>query len=235
MPDYSKGKIYTIRCHSNDSLIYVGATIQSLAVRFGGHKTPRSGSSISKYIANEEHNTSWDDWHIELHEMFPCDNKMELDKREKEVIREIATINQRGYYIDEKDYREKNKQRIAEINKNYRGNNTDAIKERKKIYYVNNKNIINENNKVYYNNNRETFKNNNKVYVEAHKDEIKEYKKVYAEVHKDEIKEYMKVYQEAHKKAIAEKKKQYYEKNKNAIKEKNKAYRERKNVIKPIG
>jgi hypothetical protein len=38
MPDYSKGKIYTIRCRTDDTKIYVGSTIQSLAVRFGGHK-----------------------------------------------------------------------------------------------------------------------------------------------------------------------------------------------------
>ena len=38
MPDYSKGKIYTIRCINDPSFIYVGSTIQSLAKRFGGHK-----------------------------------------------------------------------------------------------------------------------------------------------------------------------------------------------------
>ena len=31
--DYQKGKIYTIRCYDDDSLIYVGSTTQSLAVR----------------------------------------------------------------------------------------------------------------------------------------------------------------------------------------------------------
>ena len=38
MPDYTKGKIYTIRCKTDDTLIYVGSTIQPLSVRFGGHK-----------------------------------------------------------------------------------------------------------------------------------------------------------------------------------------------------
>ena len=38
MPDYTKGKIYTIRCRTDDTLIYVGSTIQPLSVRLGGHK-----------------------------------------------------------------------------------------------------------------------------------------------------------------------------------------------------
>ncbi len=38
MPDYSNGKIYTMRCRNDNTNIYVGSTIQPLAVRFGGHK-----------------------------------------------------------------------------------------------------------------------------------------------------------------------------------------------------
>ena len=38
MPDYSKGKIYTIRNKNDPSLIYVGSTIQSLAKRLGEHR-----------------------------------------------------------------------------------------------------------------------------------------------------------------------------------------------------
>ena len=38
MPDYTKGKIYTIRNRIDDSLIYVGATTQPLYIRFSEHK-----------------------------------------------------------------------------------------------------------------------------------------------------------------------------------------------------
>ena len=37
MPNYQSGKIYTIRCLSSPE-IYVGSTIQTLAVRMGGHR-----------------------------------------------------------------------------------------------------------------------------------------------------------------------------------------------------
>ena len=38
MPDYQKGKIYTIRCRDDETLKYVGSSIQRLSVRWGGHK-----------------------------------------------------------------------------------------------------------------------------------------------------------------------------------------------------
>jgi hypothetical protein len=38
MPDYANSSIYTIRFYDNDKLIFIGSTIQSLSVRFGGHK-----------------------------------------------------------------------------------------------------------------------------------------------------------------------------------------------------
>ena len=37
MQDFSQGKIYTLRCKTDDTLIYVGSTIQELKVRFSGH------------------------------------------------------------------------------------------------------------------------------------------------------------------------------------------------------
>ena len=38
MPDYKKGKNYTIRCKTDDSLIYVGSTVESLSSRLSKHK-----------------------------------------------------------------------------------------------------------------------------------------------------------------------------------------------------
>ena len=38
MPDYKQGKIYTIRCKTDDTLIYVGSTIEPLCKRMSKHK-----------------------------------------------------------------------------------------------------------------------------------------------------------------------------------------------------
>ena len=52
MPDYSKGKIYTIICRNDPSLIYVGSTIQSLAKRLGGHR--KDSIKYEKQIKNSQ-------------------------------------------------------------------------------------------------------------------------------------------------------------------------------------
>ena len=38
MPNYQNGKIYTIRCYTDISLIYVGSTIKKLCDRMSNHR-----------------------------------------------------------------------------------------------------------------------------------------------------------------------------------------------------
>jgi len=79
MPDYSKGKIYTVRC-LNDPNVYVGSTIQSLAVRMGQH---RKNYTKNKVLGrNKEIVTNISEWYIELYELYPCNKKEELARRE---------------------------------------------------------------------------------------------------------------------------------------------------------
>ncbi len=85
MPDYSKGQIYSIRFRDNDKLIYIGSTIQSLAVRFGSHKS-NDGCSLSQYVQSN-YTGDLKCCYIELLEPYPCNNKQELNKREGEIIR----------------------------------------------------------------------------------------------------------------------------------------------------
>ena len=74
MPDYSKGKIYTIRC-LNDPNVHVRSTIQSLAVRMGGHRTDYVKNKVLGQ--NKEIVKDISDWKIELHEFYPCNEKEE--------------------------------------------------------------------------------------------------------------------------------------------------------------
>ena len=89
MPD-SKGKIYTIRS-LNDPNVYVGSTIQSLAVRMGGHRKSYEKNKVLGL--NKDIVININDWKIELHELYPCNTRQELHRREGEVIREIGTLN----------------------------------------------------------------------------------------------------------------------------------------------
>jgi hypothetical protein len=84
MPEYSNGKIYTIRFH-NSNEIYIGSTTQSLAVRFGEHKR-KDNSPIYKLI-QDKYNGNWEECYYELYENYSCNNREELCKKEGEIIR----------------------------------------------------------------------------------------------------------------------------------------------------
>jgi hypothetical protein len=123
---YKRGKIYTIRCRYDDSLIYVGSTIAKLSKRMRRHRLGKT-CSLYKFVDGD-----WDNWYIELYEDFPCDNREQLEKREGEVIREIATINKLIAGRTQKEYYKENRDKILEQRKIYRQDNNDKILEKKK-------------------------------------------------------------------------------------------------------
>ena len=129
---YKRGKIYTIRCRYDDSLIYVGSTIDTLAKRIGNHRRTTDYRATSLYNAVQG---DWDNWYIELYEEHPCNNKQELERREGQVIREIATINKNIVGRTPKEYYQDNRDELLERKKEYNQNNREKISETKKKYY----------------------------------------------------------------------------------------------------
>ncbi len=118
MPDYQQGKIYTIRCRTDNTSIYVGSTTQSLAKRWGGHKVDSKRCNVILYqVINGE----WKNWYIELYELYPCNNKEELCKKEGEITRLIGNLNSRIAGRTQKEYNEiyyeNNKEKLAVKNK----------------------------------------------------------------------------------------------------------------------
>jgi hypothetical protein len=114
MPNYQFGKIYTIRSLSSPE-IYVGSTIQTLAVRMGGHRSDyvkNKGLGKYKEIVKDIY-----DWKIELYELCPCNTLTELHRREGEVIREIGTLNKfvagRTHQERYREYKDKVKEAYA--------------------------------------------------------------------------------------------------------------------------
>ena len=128
---YKRGKIYTIRCKYDDSLIYVGSTIQPLSVRMGAHRSikEKKVSSLADKVCGD-----WDNWYIELYENYPCNSKQELEKREGQVIREIGTINRCILGRTVKEYHQDNREKITEYVKKYRQDNRGKITEYYKKY-----------------------------------------------------------------------------------------------------
>ena len=142
--NYSQGKIYTIRSRNDDSLIYVGSTIQPLSKRWGGHKL--DSKKHPNILLYQTINNDWFNWYIELHENYPCNSKMELLKREGEVMREIGTLNKRIEGRTRQEYYQQNADNICKQKKEYYQKNTDKIKK----YYQQNADKKKEYQKEYY-------------------------------------------------------------------------------------
>ena len=185
MPNYANAKIYTIRCRSDDTLIYIGSTTQTLSQRMTQHRSDYNRSkcnSLYNYIVNGD----WVDWHIELYEYYPCNSKEELLKKEGDIIRQIGTINKCIAGRTQKEWREENVEKLKEKHKKYYEDNAEYIKEKHKKYYEDNIDKLKEYQKEYYEDNADKIKK----YREENADIIKEKKKIYREENADKIKKW---------------------------------------------
>ncbi len=159
MPDYQNGKIYTIRCKNDNTLIYVGSTTMTLSKRMAEHRYASYTNNIRKLYSCV--NGNWDDWYIELYEVYPCENKEQLNKREGEIIREIGTLNRQ----------------IA----------GRTPMERRKENWIENKELLSVRGKECYQKHREERLEVSRQYNIYNNEKRKEYKKKYREEHKEEI------------------------------------------------
>ena len=173
---YQNGKIYTLRSHTTD-MIYIGSTCDTLSRRKAQHKSKKR-NEISKL----------DDFYIELLENFPCETKDELRKREGGLIRlhRDVCVNVKIEGRTHTEWRDENKEVIAEKNKVYKQENKEVIAEKMKVYNEARK----EQRKVHYEANKEVIAEKMKVYNEAHK----EHRKARDEANKDKINAYQRAW-----------------------------------------
>jgi hypothetical protein len=155
MPNYQNGKIYTIRCRTDNTLIYVGSTTLTLSRRMAEHRWA-SVSNNNKKLYNLV-NGEWDNWYIELYEECPCENKQQLCKREGEIIREIATLN---YEI------------AGRTTKEWRRENPDKARAASRRHYHNHRDEMLEIGKQYRKEHREEILEKRKQFREEHKAEL---------------------------------------------------------------
>ena len=118
MPDYKNGRIYAIRSHQTDQ-IYIGSTTQTLAERLRCHKKIINTKNCSSKLILEH-----EDAYIELIELFPCNSREELNKKEGEHIRSNNCVNKniagRTKTEYQKEYEKDNKEKILEYKKQLR-------------------------------------------------------------------------------------------------------------------
>ena len=123
---YKNGKIYRITDVGYNKF-YVGSTVSSLSTRIGKHRAEykdllKGGKrSCSSFILFNDFGV--DNCKIELIEYYPCDNVMELRKREGYHIENTVCVN--------KNMPGRSK---SESDKVYRDLNRDLINKKKQIY-----------------------------------------------------------------------------------------------------
>ena len=193
MPDYQNGKIYTIRCRSDNTLIYVGSTITTLSRRLAEHKSKSKKYNTRKIY--QSINDNWDDWYIELYEVYPCENKEQLNKREGEIIREIGTLNSKISGRTAKEYGkesyENHREERLEVSRQYRINNPEKVKLANQKCHQNHREERLEVSRQYNIDNNEARKEYKKKYREEHKEEISAKRIAYYHEVQSKNKEYL--------------------------------------------
>jgi len=183
MPLYENSVIYKL-VHKNDQdneNIYVGSTTNFRGRKLQ-HKVCCYNKNSEKYNRIQykfiRENGGWDEWEMIAIETYPCENKRELEIRERFHIEKLkAKLNKNIPTRTPTEHYEDNKERISERKKQYNQENRDKILEQKKEYYQKNRDELSN----YYNkwkeNNIDKWKEYQKKYKEENDDKIKEQRK----------------------------------------------------------
>ena len=159
MPDYSKASIYKIVCNITGN-IYIGSTCQPLHKRLSQHLIEfKSGKYLSSSEIIENGNYS-----IILVEQYPCQNRNQLLRKEREYIDTLECVNKQTPFVTVEEM----KKRL----KTHYENNKEHIKKYKKEWCINNKEKLKEKSKEYRQINKEELSLKKKQYYEAHKEKI---------------------------------------------------------------
>ena len=214
-----KGYIYKIYDNTNGN-VYYGSTKEKVSSRIAKHRYDHK-----KYLEGKNHYVrSFDilknnDYSYSVIEEIDYENKWELHNKERFYIENNDCINKYIPNRTQKEWREDNKEIIAEKNKEWREDNKEKLKEYMKEWKENNKEIIAEKKKIYRENNKEILFEKRKIYCENNKEIIAEKKKIYCENNKEIINERTKIYREQNKEKVKEYGKKYKENNKEKLKE----------------
>jgi hypothetical protein len=181
MNKYKIAKIYLIKSKQTDN-VYVGSTCQKLlSQRLAKHKYDiKNGSN-----ASSKHILKYDDAYIELYENFPCNNKNEMHKREREIIKLLNACNKVIPTRTKKEWQEENKEHIKEVRRRYKEANKEKIRIKNKEYREKNKDKI----KLWHNEHKNEKKEYDKQRYLKRKEEIskKQKEKIYCDVCKKYI------------------------------------------------
>jgi group I intron endonuclease len=177
---YSKGKIYRLICENEE---YIGSTCDTLSKRLHRHKNEakRTGSKVYRHINDK----GWDNANMVLLEEYPCNSKLELERRERYWIEErLPSLNTNVPTRTIQEYRKVNAEKTKEYFKTYYEENKQSIQENNKAYREEHKGQIATNQKSYREDNKERLNASNKAYYSLNKDLLLKQQKTYYESNK---------------------------------------------------
>ena len=131
MPDFTKSIIYRIVCKDlNITDCYVGSTT-NFKGRKREHKSTCNNPNDKRYNYKlykfMRENGGWENWDMIMIEKYPCNDKLELLKKEREVFETLnASLNSEIPSRTQKQHYEDNKERI----KQYRLDNKETINKK---------------------------------------------------------------------------------------------------------
>ena len=222
---YQHGKIYKIVDVGYNEQ-YFGSTTVELSTRMARHRAryreynKTQKSFYSSFILFDKYGI--ENCKIELVEIYPCDSKDELTRKEGQWIKNEDCVNKCVAGRTKKEYHVDNIDSIKLKKKEYRLLNLEQEKQRWDKYKQNHHIELLEYNRKYYADNKEIILEKMREYQKLNKDKISERSKKYRENHKDIINEKKQTYYNNNKEDILNKQKEYYEQNKDLIKQRGK-------------
>ena len=128
MPDYSKGKIYKIECNITGEVYYGSTTKRWLCDRIGGHRYSAKYNTQSTFNSSQIINRG--NYNYKVVEYCPCENKIELETRERWWIENNVCVNRNIPLHSRAEYYQKNKEYWQVKNKQkYEENRDNALKQ----------------------------------------------------------------------------------------------------------
>jgi hypothetical protein len=161
---------------------------------------------------------------------YECEKKKNREyyqknrEKVKETNRTYRKLNAVIISDKKKKYTEKNKEKRREYIKNYYEKNKEKIKTKTSEYRRNNLDKAKEWDITYREKNKEKINNRNKKYRDENKELVRKQAKISRKKNKHKIAEYKKKYYEKNKEIIDEYRKNYYENNKQKILKNNRDY-----------
>jgi hypothetical protein len=172
MPNYQNGKIYKL-VNTEGTLTYIGSTCQSLAQRKAKHHSDFKCWKLGKRHYVSSYKIFEDDeegCQIVLLEAVVCNNRNELEKRERYYIESNECVNKYRPTRTMKEWVDENKEKLKSYNQNYFQNNKNAIYEKRNTNEC--KEYMSNYLALYYHTNKEEILKQHREYRQQNKDKI---------------------------------------------------------------